>query len=236
LEQITEVRRVQAETRRIYAIHFGEHVDSAATVKAGELVYSGAIGPIIQMTGFGPHRFLGHGYRPDWAFDKQYYGGILNDLACHQIEQFLFFTASDDAEIVFSQTGNINHKQFPNFEDYGDLVLKSDGATGYIRVDWLTAKGLETWGDGRLFLLGTQGHIEIRKNCDLAGRPGTNHLFLVDQQSTRYIDCSEVSLPYATRLIEDILNRTQTAISQERVFVASELSLIAQAKVLQFSS
>lgn len=234
LEQLGEVRRVQAETKRIYAVHFGEHFDNAATVKAGELVHAGAIGQVINTTGFGPHRLLGHIPRAEWSFDKRYFGGILNDLASHQIEQFLYFTGSTSAEIVAAQVANFHHPQFPEFEDFGDLTLRSGKATGYIRVDWLTPKGLNTWGDVRLFLLGTAGYIEIRKNCDVAGREGNNHLFLVNHQGTRYIDCSDVPLPYGKCLIDDIINRTQTAMSQSLCFVASELALIAQkqAKIL----
>ena len=32
-----------------------------------------------------------------------------------------------------------------------------------------------------------------------AGREGGNHLFLVDQKETRYVDCSDVALPYGDR-------------------------------------
>lgn len=228
LEQLAEARRVQAETKRIYAVHFGERFDNAATVKAAELTRSGAIGRVVQTVGFGPHRFLGHIPRPAWAHDKRYYGGILNDLACHQIEQFLYFTRSTSAEIIQSQVGNVHHRQFPNFEDFGDLTIRSDRATGYVRVDWLTARGLDTWGDVRLFVVGTEGTIELRKNVDIAGRPGKDHLFIVDQASTRYIDCSGEPLPYGQQLVNDVLNRTETAMSQAHCFLASELTLIAQ--------
>ncbi len=34
-----------------------------------------------------------------------------------------------------------------------------------------------------LFILGTEGYIELRKYIDIAGRPGGNHLFIVDQQA-----------------------------------------------------
>ena len=71
--------------------------------------------------------------------------------------------------------------------------------TGYIRVDWFTPDGLSTWGDGRLTILGTDGFIEIRKNVDIGGRAGGNHLFLVDQKETRYVDCTDVALPYGAR-------------------------------------
>jgi len=43
LEQLAEVRRVQAETRRIYSIAYSERLDSRATVKAGELMKAGRL-------------------------------------------------------------------------------------------------------------------------------------------------------------------------------------------------
>ena len=81
------------------------------------------------------------------------------------------------------------------------MMVRGDGGTGYIRVDWFTPDGLATWGDGRLTILGTDGFIEIRKNVDIGGRPGGSHLFLVDQKETRYIDCSKVPLPYGEQLV-----------------------------------
>lgn len=230
LEELAAVREVQAVTGRIYAVHFGERLGNAATVKAGELVQAGAIGQVIQTTGFGPHRLLGHVERPAWSFDKQYFGGVINDLASHQVDQFLYFTDSNSAEIVAASVGNFHHPQFENFEDFGDLTLRSEHAGGYIRVDWLTPKGLNSWGDVRLFLLGTEGYIEIRKNVDIAGRESDNHLFLVDQNGAQYIDCKNVPLPYGRQLIADVINRTETAMSQSHCFLACELALIAQQK------
>ena len=228
LEQLAEARRVQAETGRIFDVFFAERLDNPSTVKAAELARSGAIGQVIQTVGFGPHKLLNHGYRPDWSFDIQYYGGILNDLASHQIDQFLYFTQSTAAEIVQAQVGNFRFHQFPNFEDFGDLNIRSDHATGYVRVDWLTPEGLASWGDVRLFVQGTEGYIELRKNIDLTGRAGSNHLFIVDQQETRYIDCSGLHLPFAEQLIHDVQDRTETAISQAHVFLTCELILKAQ--------
>jgi predicted dehydrogenase len=227
LEQFAEVRKVQAETTRIYSILYSERHENRATVKAGELVKAGAIGRVIQTVGLGPHR-TNPKTRPAWFFERERYGGILTDIASHQFDQFLFFTGSTKAEIVASQVGNVSHPQYPGLEDFGDVMLRGNGGTGYIRVDWFTPDGLNTWGDGRLTVLGTAGFIEIRKNIDLAGRPGGNHLFLVDQKETRYIDCSEVALPYGERLVDDILNRTETSMPQAHTFLAMELALIAE--------
>ena len=227
LDQLAEVRRVQKETKRIYSIMYSERFENKATVRAGELVKAGAIGKVLQTAGLGPHR-INPKTRPEWFWDKKYFGGIICDIASHQFDQFLFFTGSSSATVVASQTGNVHHPQYPAFEDFGDVMLRGDGGMGYIRVDWFTPDGLSTWGDGRLTIIGTDGFIEIRKNCDVAGRPGGNHLFITDQKETRYLDCNNDPLPYGEQLINDVLNRTETAMPQEHCFLAMELALRAQ--------
>src|SRR5262245_18504274 len=79
LEQLAEVRKVQAETKRIYSICYSERLEQRATVKAGELVKAGAIGKVIQTVGLGPHR-MSPKTRPEWFFVKAQYGGILTDI------------------------------------------------------------------------------------------------------------------------------------------------------------
>lgn len=227
LEQLAEVRRVQAETRRIFSITYSERLDNRATVRAGELVKAGRIGRVIQTVGLGPHREHPP-VRPDWFYDREKYGGVLCDIGSHQADQFLFFTGSTSAEVVAAQVGNVHHPQQPGLDDFGDLILRGNRGTGYVRIDWFTPAGLGVWGDVRLTILGTEGYIELRKNVDIAGRPGGNHLFLVDQKETRYFDCNSQPLPYGEQLVADMLNRTETAMSQEHCFLASELALKAQ--------
>jgi predicted dehydrogenase len=234
LEQLAEVRKVQADTRRIYSIMYSERFENRATIKAGELVKAGAIGNVIQTIGLGPHR-TSLKTRPAWFFEKSRFGGILCDIGSHQADQFLYFTGSTRADVVASQVGNVHHQQYPNFEDFGDVMLRGDRGTGYIRVDWFTPDGLATWGDGRLTILGTNGFIEIRKNVDIGGRPGGSHLFLVDQKETRYIDSKDVALPYGEQLVADVLNRTETAMSQAHCFLATELMLRAQQQAQRLS-
>jgi predicted dehydrogenase len=227
LQQLADVRRVQKETGRIYSIMYSERFENRATVRAGELVKAGAIGKVIQTIGLGPHR-MNTKTRPEWFFNKEQFGGIICDIGSHQFDQYLYFTNSTQASVVASQIGNTNHPQFPQFEDFGDVMLRGNGGMGYIRVDWFTPDGLKTWGDGRLTILGTEGFIEIRKNIDIGGREGGNHLFLTDNKETRYIDCTQQELPYGRLLVDDVLNRTETAMPQTHCFLAAELSLIAQ--------
>ena len=229
LEQLEEVRRVQAKTGRIYSICYSERFENAATVKAGDLVKAGAIGRVVQTIGLGPHR-PNLSTRPPWFFRRSQYGGILCDIGSHQFDQFLYFTGSKTAQILAAQVANYKHPQHPELEDFGDVLLQGDGGNGYVRVDWYTPNGLNTWGDTRLFVLGTEGYIEVRKNTDIAGREGANHLFLVDNKGMHYIDCKNVELPYGRQLLFDIINRTETAMTHEHCFMASELALRAEAQ------
>jgi predicted dehydrogenase len=227
LKQLEEVKKVQKETKRIYSIMYSERLENRATVKAGDLVKEGAIGKVIQTIGLGPHR-MNIKSRPEWFFKNNMYGGILCDIGSHQFDQFLFFTGSNQASVVSSQVGNVHYPQYPEFEDFGDVMLRGNEGTGYVRVDWFTPDGLNTWGDGRLTILGTEGFMELRKNCDIGGRDGGNHLFLVNQKETRYIDCKDVQLTFGEQLVNDVVNRTETAMSQAHCFLATELALQSQ--------
>ena len=229
LAQLAEVRKVQKATGRIYSIMYSERFENRATVKAGELVKAGAIGKVIQTIGLGPHR-MNPKSRPEWFFELDKYGGIITDIGSHQFDQFLYFTGSTEADVVASEVGNVAHPQYPGLQDFGDVMVRGNGGMGYVRVDWFTPDGLKSWGDGRLTILGTEGFIEIRKNVDISGAPGGNHLFLVNQKETITVDTSKVELPYGKQLVDDILNRTETAMTQEHCFLATELALKAQAK------
>ena len=241
LKQLAEVKRVQKETKRIYSIMYSERLENRGTEKASQLVKAGAIGQVIQTINIAPHRVsnkfgtAGLAVRPDWFWDKKRYGGIITDIGSHQFDQFLHFTKSTEAKVLASQVGNVHFPQAPLFEDFGDVMLTGNGGTGYIRVDWFTPNGLDSWGDGRLTILGTDGYIEVRKNIDiLSGNKGGNHLYMANQKETVHMDCNNETLPFGPRLVDDVLNRTETAMSQAHCFLATELALKAQknAKVM----
>jgi predicted dehydrogenase len=226
-EQLDAVRAAVRETGRIFSICFSERLLTRASTLATKLVRDGAIGEVIHMTGLGPHR-LNRAIRPAWFFDPQNYGGILVDIASHQIDQFLFYANSADARIEASAVGHYGAADIPDFQDYGDILLRGNRASAYIRVDWFTADGLPTWGDGRLVLLGTKGTLELRKYVDIAGRPGIDHVFLVDGGQTRHFDASGEKIAYFERFLADIRDRGETAMPQEHVFTVCRLALEAQ--------
>lgn len=225
-EQLEALRLAVARTGRIWSVCLSERLCVPAAAAAGRLVAEGAIGRVIQTIGLGPHR-KGSG-RPPWFWRMEDVGGILVDIASHQIDQFLFYTGAKTAEVVASAVGNLGTPAHPRFQDFGEVLLHAPEGRGYVRVDWFTPDGLPTWGDGRLTILGTEGYIELRKYIDIAGRPGGNHLFLSNASGTRHIDCSDEPLPYFPAFVADVRARTETAMTQAHVFEVCRLSLQAQ--------
>ncbi|WP_226780406.1 Gfo/Idh/MocA family protein [Oceaniglobus trochenteri] len=228
LEQLDAIKECQARTGRIWTVNFSERFEVAAVAKAEELVNAGAIGRVVQTVGLGPHK-QNLKTRPDWFFDTQKFGGILCDIGSHQIDQFLHFTGSDMADIVHAHVENTTMPDHPGFQDFGEMVLRSPSGHGYVRVDWFTPNGMPTWGDGRLFLQGTEGQIELRKYTEIGQAHRLGNLYLVNGEENVHIDCSEMALPYFPRLCADVQDRTETAVGQRHTFTTMELAIRAQA-------
>ncbi len=234
IAEIDAITGASRETGRIFSICFSERFVVRACELATRLVAEGAIGQVIQTTGLGPHR-LNRAIRPDWFFEPETYGGILADIASHQIDQFLFFTGSTNASIIASSVANYSVPDVPAFEDFGEVLLRSDRASGFIRVDWFTPDGLPAWGDGRLVLLGTKGFIELRKYLDIDGRPGADHVFVSDASGTRHIDASSEELTYFRNFLHDVRHRTATAMPDGHAERVTRLAIEAQAKAVRLT-
>jgi predicted dehydrogenase len=237
LEQLEAAKAKVKETGKKYAVYYSERLHVESAVFAGQLIEQGAIGRVIQVLGLGPHR-LGASWRPQWFFQKEKYGGILCDIGSHQIEQFLYYAGAKDATIVRAQIANYNHPQYPGLDDFGDATLIADnGAAGYFRVDWFTPDGLQMWGDGRLFILGTEGFIEQRKYMQL-GEKGSHggNVYLANNNEETYYDVEgKVGYPFFGQFILDCLNRTENAMTQEHAFKAAELCVKAQMQAIKIA-
>lgn len=236
LEQLAAAKDAVARTGRKYAVYYSERLHVETAVFASRLIAQGAIGRVLQVIGTGPHR-LGVG-RPDWFFDRSRYGGILCDIGSHQIEQILHYTGASDGDVVRSQIANYHHPEHPELDDFGDAMLVMDnGATGYFRCDWFTPDGLQTWGDGRSIILGTDGFIEQRKYMQLGEPQSTGgHLYLANgQEETAFHLAGEVGYPFFGELIRDCLDRTETAMTQDHAFKAAELAVRAQLQAVELT-
>jgi predicted dehydrogenase len=232
-DHLDAVERAVRETGRIWSVCLGR-LASPAVQEALHVVRSGELGRLVHTTSLAPHR-LNRALRPSWFFDTPAYGGIINDIGVHSIDQFLAFADADAAEIVSCTVGAFGTDP-PGFEDFAELVLATPTLRGYIRLDWFTPDGLPTWGDGRFFVVGTEGTLELRKNLDIEGRDGTDHMFIANKASTRYVDCSSLTVTYYRDFLHGIANRTETAMPQRQVFAVCRLALQAQALAARYTA
>lgn len=231
LEQLEEAKAAVKATGRKYLCDYSERVHNEAAWHAGELVRGGAIGRVLQILILAPHN-LAKATRPDWFFEKDKYGGILTDIGSHQFDQFLYFADAKNATINFARVENFANPETPGLEDFGEASLTLDtGTSCYCRIDWFNPRGHRSWGDGRTFILGTDGFVEVRKYNDLARDPQESQVvYLVDHEGEKRIACSgKIGYPFYGMLILDCLNRSENAMTQAHCFKAAELSMRAQA-------
>lgn len=228
LEQLEVARAKTKETGNRYMVCYSERLCNESAWHAGELIKGGAIGRVLQVMNLAPHN-LAASSRPDWFFDKKCFGGILTDIGSHQCEQFLEYTGATDGVVNFARVDNMGTPEYPDFEDFGEASLTLDnGASAYCRLDWFNPRGSKIWGDGRTFVLGTDGYLEIRKYRDIV-TGGSDKIFMVDQEDEHLIDCfGNVGFPFFGKLILDCLNRTELAMTQAHAFKAAELALKTQ--------
>lgn len=229
LKQLQEAKQAVAQTGKRYMVYYSERLHNESSMKATELIKGGAVGDVLQVINLAPHR-MSKDARPDWFFEKDKYGGILTDIGSHQFEQFLAFTGATGGTVNFARVENFTAPDKPGLEDFGEASLTMDtGASCYCRIDWLTPDGLRVWGDGRVFVVGTKGTIEIRKYIALARQEPGNKLFLVNGEEEQEIDCDGTTgFPFFGEMILDLLNGTEHAMTQEHIFKSAELSMIAQ--------
>jgi len=230
MEQLEAARKVVEETGRKYSVYFSERVHVESAWYADELIQNGVIGDIVHMEIFGPHR-LGKAGRPDWFFDKSQYGGILCDIASHQFDQFLHYARCEEGRVEHAVVDNRANPDKPELEDVGQASLILDnGVQCFSRVNWFTPDGMRGWGDGRSFLTGTKGVIEIRKYFDFGRSDRADTIILADGSGEKVIEVAgKVGFPYFGQLILDCLNRTEKAMTQHHIFQSAKLSLEAQA-------
>ena len=212
-EQLARVRAAQAETGRRWLVVFNERLGNPAMVEALRLVGDGAIGDVVHTVGLGPHT-LNARHRPDWFFDPARYGGILVDIGSHQVDQFLTFSGATDATVLAATVRA--DPRHAGLQVFGEMLLRGDnGLTGYARLDYFTPKGLGSWGDVRLTVVGTAGFLEVRA--------AEEQLVLVDGESRREIDCTGRPVHWA-----EVFVRGAMPVAQRHVFAVHDVCLRAQ--------
>lgn len=156
LEQLSTIETAAAATGRLVSLVFEKRAHPV-TRAARRLVAAGTLGDLALITSTGPHP-LRHLTRPSWFFTADY-GGVLADLAVHDVDVALALTGARDG-IVVGTCGKRAYPQYPEFSDHGAMLLAAGEVMATIDAHWLAPES----GKGRyeMRLVGTQGTAEMR--------------------------------------------------------------------------
>ena len=226
MEDIGKVREGCKATGKKYMVYFGERIHVEGAVFVQDMIDKGLFGKIVTITILAPHR-LNPSTRPDWFFDPDKNGGILNDIGSHQVEQLLSYTHSEHAEVRYSAAGNMHTPAHPRFQDFGEAVIDTDsGASCYVRVDWFTPDGLGAWGDGRVFIVGTKATCEIRKYINVGTDSNGDHIFFTDSEGEHHYQVTgKVGFRFFGQFIRDCLDGTDNAMTEDHVLESMRLAI-----------
>ena len=228
-DELRDVKACCEETGRKLFVYYSEFMHNESAIFAKQLIDRGVIGEVAHIDIIAPH-MLNAPARPDWFFRREDTSGILTDIGSHQFQQFLEYAGAETATVDSARVGNYFCPEYKDFEDFGDATLTAEnGITGYVRIDWMSPKGIKTFGDERVLIIGSRGFIELRKNCNL-GYPGTLNNVLVANDDGMYAESvtGKIGYPYFSALIADSQQRTETAMSTKQAFAAIELAMTAQ--------
>lgn len=223
-EDFTRVQNVINRGKIQIGMLFTERFRPALnTVK--EKITQGDIGEIVSIEMRKPHR-LKPDERPGWHFSKQQGGGIVVDLFIHDFDLLRWLTAQDVTDLSGYVSKNIL-PEYPDFYDVASLqVLTEDGVIATLYADWHTPEKSWTWGDCRIFIVGTKGTFELR----LSGDPFIHQDELVIR-ITHDEEVSEVKLnEVPTSITEDFLNRINgkdAIIQHQDILAATKATLDA---------
>ena len=206
LEDLDAIAEAARRTKRHVTVLFEKRY-YPVTLAAREI--AGRLGTIHGVTSSGPHK-LNRPTRPDWFFERDRYGGVLNDLAVHDIDAALLFTGLTSGTVSGSVVDGL----------YGVATLSGPGAVITAGVDWMNPAGSPVHGDYRMKLIGTGGTAEL-----LWAR---NRLVLTTHEQAPY----DVSLPAGYRPAELPLQAlaagNEPDITTEQSILATRLALLAQ--------
>ena len=165
LDQLDLVERCADQHQRQVGLMLLERYNAPTRTFRDKLA-NGEFGQLVSFAGLAPHKLKPAG-RPDWMFDPSLYGGVLNDLAIHNVD-LVRWLWKQEPEWVTAAEGCLRFRDYKGFSDHAEIFMVfDDSSTAMMRADWLTPEAHPTHGDGRQVFECTNATVEIRAAPDI---------------------------------------------------------------------
>lgn len=196
-------------------------------------IEQGAIGDIVSIGMRKPHR-LDAANRPEWFFSKQQSGGILIDLLVHDFDLLRWLTGKE-IESFGGFVGKTILPEKPSFYNSATVQLLMEGSIAcQLYADWHTPVGSWTWGDGRIFVTGTESFVELRLHGDPSVGPDPVVIRSTNGNSVEMLTAMQAPCS----ITEDFMRRIgggESIITHEDIVKATEATIWADSQVKYFN-
>lgn len=185
----------------------------------------GVLGDIVTVGMRKPHR-LDAAKRPAWFFSKEQSGGIIIDLLVHDFDLLRWFTGQEIGTIsgYMGKTILPEHATFYNTASM--QVVMEDSVVAQLYADWHTPSRSWTWGDGRIFVTGTEGFAELRLQGDPLVQEASVMIQLTNDAPAALMPLEPPPCSISADFIRRIEGEPST-ISHDDILKATEATIIA---------
>lgn len=224
-EQLADLRRAVAESPAVLFEFLSERYNPPVlTMK--RLVDEGRLGRVSSLIAFRPHKLMKPA-RPAWFWRRASYGGIIVDLSVHDVDIFRWVTGEEAVEVSATHA-NLTCPEYPEFEDMAHfLVTGTNGTAGLFRTDWLAPAGEPMHGDCRYFVVGSEGHAEVRMTGGFPGQTGGGLRIVTNTEPPMDIPLLQPERTIAEDFIAAVRGEAP-AMQAEDILKASEIVLAAR--------
>lgn len=192
------------------------------------------LGKIINIGIRKPHK-LKPSTRPAWHFSKEQGGGIVIDLFVHDFDLLRWLTGDEIRGFDGMVTKNML-PEYPTFYDAAAVqVLLKDNTIAQLYADWHTPEASKTYGDGRIFVVGTEGYAELRLSGDPLITDETLMLFVTHEKEYERVELDTLQ----ATISEDFLQRIegkQAGITHQDILAASIATIEADENAKIYSA
>ena len=223
LDQLSQIETLAKEKGKAVSCMFTMRYEKKI-VALKKLVESGALGEINNVYFGGQHPLM-YGRRPDWYFEKDKYGGLINDIAIHGVDILSFALGLEISEVCSAREWNKFAAEHPDFKDSAQFMLKTKNDGGVLAdVSYAVPDGVEFglpyyW---QFFVWGTKGTISLAFNEE------KSYYFLAGDKTPQLLDENVETTDYLTDFINLVEGKSEVVLSVEETINSTRKTLEIQ--------
>ncbi len=222
-EQLDQIETLSKQTGKAVSCMFTMRYEKKINALK-KLVESGALGEINNVYFGGQHPLM-YGRRPDWYFEKDKYGGLINDIAIHGIDILTYALGLKISRVCSAREWNKFAQNEPEFKDSAQFMLETENKGGVLAdVSYAVPDGVEFalpyyW---QFFVWGTKGTISLAFNEE------KSYYFLAGDKTPQLLDENVETTDYLTDFINLVKGKKDVILSVNEVIYSTRKTLEIQ--------